>query len=155
MLVAKAGQETCSVYTILKLTSALSSPLVLGLFAILPAAVALAGEPPADDAASIERGSQLFQLYCTECHGRDGRAQMERVRCSQTVVGPEERRAIVGRPAEWNELDHRQGEEAVVRGEQRRIVLAQGSHPALETGQFAHAGDDLLSAGRNQRSRRR
>jgi mono/diheme cytochrome c family protein len=89
MLVAKAGQETCSVYTILKLTSALSSPLVLGLFAILPAAVALAGEPPADDAASIERGSQLFQLYCTECHGRDGRAQMDVISDATDLTDPE------------------------------------------------------------------
>ena len=32
---------------------------------------------PPSDAASIERGGQLFQQYCTECHGRDGRAQLD------------------------------------------------------------------------------
>ncbi len=39
----------------------------------VPAAVA---QPPAD-AAAVERGARLFQQYCTECHGRDGRAQLD------------------------------------------------------------------------------
>ncbi len=29
------------------------------------------------DAVAAERGGQLFQQYCTECHGRDGRAQLD------------------------------------------------------------------------------
>ncbi len=32
---------------------------------------------PAADAQAVERGGQLFQRYCTECHGRDGRAQLD------------------------------------------------------------------------------
>lgn len=42
----------------------------------LPASAAAQARPPAD-AASVERGAQLFQQYCTECHGRDGRAQLD------------------------------------------------------------------------------
>lgn len=34
------------------------------------------GQPPAD-AAAVARGAQNFQQYCTECHGRDGRAQLD------------------------------------------------------------------------------
>jgi mono/diheme cytochrome c family protein len=41
----------------------------------LPPAVAQA--QPAADAAAVARGAQLFQQYCTECHGRDGRAQLD------------------------------------------------------------------------------
>jgi mono/diheme cytochrome c family protein len=49
----------------------------LALVLALPAAGALAAEPPPADAAAVERGAQLFQQYCTECHGRDGRAQLD------------------------------------------------------------------------------
>jgi mono/diheme cytochrome c family protein len=36
-----------------------------------------AAESVAADTASVSRGAQLFQQYCTECHGRDGRAQVD------------------------------------------------------------------------------
>jgi mono/diheme cytochrome c family protein len=54
--------------------------IVLGRLALLlavPAAGALAADPPPADAAAVERGAQLFLQYCTECHGRDGRAQLD------------------------------------------------------------------------------
>jgi mono/diheme cytochrome c family protein len=38
---------------------------------------ATAADRPPEDAAAVERGAQLYQQYCTECHGRDGRAQMD------------------------------------------------------------------------------
>ena len=63
--------------------------LCLCLFLVAPTAPGWAGEPPADDAASIERGSQLFQLYCTECHGRDGRAQMDVIADATELTDPE------------------------------------------------------------------
>ena len=40
------------------------------------AGAAAASPPPADE-ASVARGAQTFQQYCTECHGRDGRAQVD------------------------------------------------------------------------------
>ena len=49
----------------------------LVLLLAMPAAGAFAAEPPPPDAAAVERGAQLFQQYCTECHGRDGRAQLD------------------------------------------------------------------------------
>jgi mono/diheme cytochrome c family protein len=51
-----------------------TSWLLVCLGALLPF-VALA--QPAADAAAVARGAQLFQQYCTECHGRDGRAQLD------------------------------------------------------------------------------
>jgi mono/diheme cytochrome c family protein len=49
----------------------------LALLLAIPAAGVLAADPPPADAAAVERGAQLFQQYCTECHGRDGRAQLD------------------------------------------------------------------------------
>ncbi len=49
--------------------------LAAGCFGL--ACSATAADRPPGDAAAVERGAQLFQQYCTECHGRDGRAQMD------------------------------------------------------------------------------
>ncbi len=49
----------------------------LALLLAVPAAGTLAADPAPADAAAVERGAQLFQQYCTECHGRDGRAQLD------------------------------------------------------------------------------
>jgi mono/diheme cytochrome c family protein len=49
----------------------------LALLLAVPAAGALAADPPPADAAAVERGARLFQQHCTECHGRDGRAQLD------------------------------------------------------------------------------
>ena len=32
---------------------------------------------PVEDAAAVGRGAQLYQHHCTECHGQDGRAQVD------------------------------------------------------------------------------
>ena len=40
-------------------------------------APAMAADPPVNDAAAVERGARVFQQYCTECHGQDGRAQLD------------------------------------------------------------------------------
>ena len=49
---------------------------------------ALAQERPPEDAAAIERGAQLFQQYCTECHGRDGRAQLDVISDATDLTQP-------------------------------------------------------------------
>ena len=41
------------------------------------------------DEASVAQGAQLFQLYCTECHGRDGRAQMDVISDATDLTDPE------------------------------------------------------------------
>lgn len=57
--------------------------LCLGL---LPAVGAHA--QPAADAAAVQRGGQLFQQYCTECHGRDGRAQIDVIADASNLTLP-------------------------------------------------------------------
>ena len=57
--------------------------LCLGL---LPAVGAHA--QPAADAAAVQRGGQLFQQYCTECHGRDGRAQVDVISDASNLTLP-------------------------------------------------------------------
>jgi mono/diheme cytochrome c family protein len=49
---------------------------------------ATANPVPADD-ESVARGAQLFQQYCTECHGRDGRAQMDVISDATDLTDPE------------------------------------------------------------------
>ena len=50
---------------------------------------ALAADPPPEDAAAVERGAQLFQQYCTECHGRDGRAQLDVIADATDLTQPD------------------------------------------------------------------
>jgi len=38
---------------------------------------------------SVARGAQLFQQYCTECHGRDGRAQMDVISDATDLTDPD------------------------------------------------------------------
>ena len=59
--------------------------LCLGL---LPAIGAQA--QPAVDAAAVQRGGQLYQQYCTECHGRDGRAQVDVISDASNLTLPAE-----------------------------------------------------------------
>jgi len=67
--------------------SARRRALLVGLCAgmTLPA---LAQERPPEDAAALERGAQLFQQYCTECHGRDGRAQLDVISDATDLTQP-------------------------------------------------------------------
>lgn len=60
--------------------SATARTLVLTLLSLCclgGLAPALGQDRPPEDAEAIERGARLFQQYCTECHGRDGRAQVD------------------------------------------------------------------------------
>jgi len=59
--------------------------LCLGMLCTLQAT---ANPVPADD-ASVARGAQLFLQYCTECHGRDGRAQMDVISDATDLTDPE------------------------------------------------------------------
>jgi len=57
----------------------------LGLLCALPAT---ANPVPADE-ASVARGAQLYLHYCTECHGRDGRAQMDVISDATDLTDPD------------------------------------------------------------------
>ena len=65
-------------------------PRILGLALLLGhGAVAFAANPVAPDAASLARGGQVFQQYCTECHGRDGKAQVDVISDATDLTDPE------------------------------------------------------------------
>jgi mono/diheme cytochrome c family protein len=57
--------------------------LCLGVLATVGAHAA-----PAADAAAVKRGGQLYQQYCTECHGRDGRAQLDVISDASNLTLP-------------------------------------------------------------------
>jgi len=59
------------------------------LFFIIQTSTPLAANPVPADEASIARGAQTFQQYCTECHGRDGRAQMDVISDATDLTDPE------------------------------------------------------------------
>ncbi len=48
-----------------------------------------AANPVSADDASVARGAVLFQRYCTECHGKDGRAQMDVISDATDLTDPE------------------------------------------------------------------
>jgi mono/diheme cytochrome c family protein len=63
--------------------------LLCGLCLGLLCTIQVTANPvPADD-ESVARGAQLFQQYCTECHGRDGRAQMDVISDATDLTDPE------------------------------------------------------------------
>ncbi len=49
-----------------------------------------ASNPVAYDAASIAQGAQLYQQFCTQCHGKDGRAQMDVISDATDLTFPED-----------------------------------------------------------------
>jgi mono/diheme cytochrome c family protein len=61
----------------------------LMLVFIVQTSMPLAANPVPADEASIGRGAQSFQQYCTECHGRDGRAQMDVISDATDLTDPE------------------------------------------------------------------
>ena len=67
----------------------LAGPRLAGLvLALLCSLQAHANPVPADD-ESVARGAQLFQQFCTECHGRDGRAQVDVISDATDLTDPE------------------------------------------------------------------
>lgn len=58
--------------------------------ACLVAAPALADDSVPYSEDSVAQGAILFQRYCTECHGRDGRAQMDVISDATNLTAPEE-----------------------------------------------------------------
>lgn len=63
-------------------------PLTLSAIALCLAGMAQASEPLPTSDTSVARGAELFQLYCTECHGRDGRAQMDVISDATDLTDP-------------------------------------------------------------------
>ena len=56
--------------------------------AVLCTLQAHANPVPADE-DSVARGGQLFQQFCTECHGRDGRAQVDVISDATDLTDPQ------------------------------------------------------------------
>ncbi len=56
----------------------------------LVSASALADDPTPYSDSSVAQGATLFQRYCTECHGKDGRAQMDVISDATNLTAPEE-----------------------------------------------------------------
>jgi mono/diheme cytochrome c family protein len=52
------------------------------------AAVVRAGEVPPNTAESIASGRALFRLHCTQCHGADGRAQLDVIANATDLTEP-------------------------------------------------------------------
>ena len=59
------------------------------LVMVLRAGVVQAAEPVAYSASSVEQGAALFKLYCTQCHGADGRAQVDVIADATDLTEPE------------------------------------------------------------------
>ena len=74
----------------IKLRSFGSAPRTLGLVLLLGHSGSVFAENPVTpDAASVTRGGQVFQQYCTECHGRDGKAQVDVISDATDLTEPE------------------------------------------------------------------
>lgn len=63
--------------------------ILLALSLVMVTGLSFAANPvPADD-ASVATGAQLFAQFCTECHGRDGRAQVDVISDATDLTEPE------------------------------------------------------------------
>lgn len=69
-----------------------SIPLLTGLCValLIQAAPGRAANPVPYGEASVSRGAQLFQQRCTECHGADGRAQVDVISDATDLTWPED-----------------------------------------------------------------
>lgn len=70
-------------------TRAISVPLWRIVLCTLAFPLLLTTVPVSADDASAAQGGQIFQLYCTECHGRDGRAQMDVISDATDLTDPD------------------------------------------------------------------
>ena len=66
------------------------STLLLSAATAAQASNPVASNPVAYDKASIARGAELYQQFCTECHGKDGRAQMDVISDATDLTYPED-----------------------------------------------------------------
>jgi mono/diheme cytochrome c family protein len=55
---------------------------------VLSAWPVLAQNPVAYSSESVTRGSQIYLLHCTACHGKDGRAQMDVISDATDLTEP-------------------------------------------------------------------
>ncbi len=55
---------------------------------VLFSTVAVANEQPADNAEAVQRGAQLYVQHCTQCHGQDGRAQVDVIADASDLTQP-------------------------------------------------------------------
>lgn len=62
---------------------------IQSLSLVVASAALCATVPAAADEASVARGAQLFQQFCTECHGRDGRAQVDVISDATDLTDPD------------------------------------------------------------------
>ena len=63
--------------------------LALMVLFLVQTSAPLASDPVPYDSVSIERGAQTYQRYCTECHGSDGRAQMDVISDATDLTDPD------------------------------------------------------------------
>jgi len=62
--------------------------LALLCLSLLCSVQSIADPQPTED-ASVARGAQLFQQFCTQCHGRDGRAQVDVISDATDLTDPD------------------------------------------------------------------
>ena len=67
----------------------LAGPRLAGLGLALFCSLQAQANPVPADEDSVARGGQLFQQFCTECHGRDGRAQVDVISDATDLTDPE------------------------------------------------------------------
>jgi mono/diheme cytochrome c family protein len=69
----------------------LNPGIKVGVAAVGMSWTLLAGaNPVAYSPESIEKGAHTFLQFCTECHGKDGRAQMDVISDATNLTAPEE-----------------------------------------------------------------
>ena len=62
--------------------------MILGLALVVGQPV-IGAETAEDNEASVARGAQLYRQFCTECHGADGRAQVDVISDATDLTQPE------------------------------------------------------------------
>ena len=67
--------------------SELGLPLLAAL--LLGSGSAAVAQSPANTQASIDRGKELFMRYCTECHGSDGKAELDVIADATDLTEPD------------------------------------------------------------------
>lgn len=74
----------------MRTVSSSTQSLCMATLLLCTAMTVQASNPVAYNEASIAQGAQLYQQYCTECHGKDGRAQMDVISDATDLTFPED-----------------------------------------------------------------